>query len=946
MSSETTSIFASHYIPHGHCYLWQTPLVGLHVVSDLLIAIAYFSIPIALLYFVVKRKQDFPVKLLVLFGSFIVLCGVGHLFDIVTLWYPLYWISGAIRAATALVSCYTAVEVAILLPHFLSLKSAEELEKLNQQLQTKIAEKMETEKALESSKKVFESTFNYAPGGVVLVSTDGLFLRVNESYSRITGYSEEELIGFEFKSITHPDDFQKDIDIVEKLLGTEERIVLEWEKRYFHKEGHIVDVQLNVSLLRDLKNNPLFFIAHVQNISEQKRINASLEKAMKSATAANQAKSEFLAMMSHEIRTPMNAMLGMTEMLSETNLDLKQSEFVEVIRTSGNTLLTVINDILDFSKIESNKLELEMTKLNLYDCIEGVQMLYANQAEKKGLSFTSLIQPAEIPDFFRGDSVRLRQILSNLVSNSIKFTAEGEVSIHVQVEQQPSMPDTEAEADDSLFRKYTLSFAIKDTGIGIPPGKIKNLFKPFSQVDASTTRRFGGTGLGLAICKKLVEMMGGEIWIESEINQGSTFHFSIQLMGAKQVNDSTNQKQQANLQQRRLLIIDSNETSRQYLSLQAESWNLVVETAESAEVAITNLFRKEPPDVIAINEPLVDMESIQLASQIRNFPNYQTIPIILFQGQHIRNVNQLNILGSRIRTLQKPARRSQFYNMLVELLTEKEIVIDTKVESTTATALQTEKPLRILLTDDILLNQKVALAMLSSFGYEADVANNGKEAVEAVQKNTYDLVFMDVQMPEMDGLEATRTIRNTPDIQQPYIIAMTAHAMQGDKEECLSAGMNDYISKPIRKPELAEMLKKCPQISSNSDTPDMTNTTVKNNSAEETMPVLDTEILEGVSMEKEFLFEVCKGFLDDAPRRLVAIEAALEQEDAKAIKVAAHALKSLSSCVGAMSLFQVCKTLEAAGKNNQVEPARSLLTTVNTEYQKAHTAVGHYQQQL
>ncbi|MEL7356344.1 MAG: response regulator [Cyanobacteria bacterium J06560_6] len=966
-------LFASPYIPHGHCYLWQTPLVSVHALSNFFIAIAYFSIPIALLYFVFKHENDFPVRLIVLFGSFIICCGLGHVLDIVTLWYPIYWVSGMVRAATALISCYTAMKVAILLPTFLALKSPQELEAINQQLSLKMAEKAATEKELESTKLVFESAFDYAPSGMVLVATNGVFLKVNEAFCTMTGYSKEDLLACNFQSITPPDELQGDHDLIQKLLETRSRLVMGRDKHYFHKDGHLIDVHLSAALLRDTGKNPLFFIAHIQDISEQKRIHTSLENAIKTSEEANQAKSEFLAMMSHEIRTPMNALIGMTELVSETGLTTQQQEFVDIIRSSGNTLLTVINDILDFSKIESNKLELEMTRLDLYECVEEVLLLYNTQAQQKGLALTSLIQPANIPAFLKGDAIRLRQILSNLVSNSIKFTRKGEVSIQVQVEKCSGVNLKRPEQD--TLDTYEILFTIKDTGIGIPPEKLSNLFKPFSQVDASTTREYGGTGLGLAICKRLVEMMHGRVWVESTVNEGSKFNFSIQLAAYEQVASATNDTGPVDLQQKRLLIINSNETNRQHLSMQAESWNLKIDTAESAEMALSKLFRDEMPDIIAINEPLPDMEGVQLTSQIRNFPNYQTIPIVLIQSQQSPS-RRLSILGSRVKALKKPIRRSQFYNALVQLLLDDEetmpTLTKTQLESSPA---QAKRPLRILLTEDIPLNQKVALTMLSSLGYEADIANNGIEAVEAVRNKTYDLIFMDVQMPKMDGLEATRTIR-TQCIQQPYIVAMTAHAMQGDRGECLAAGMSNYLSKPIRKQHLADMLQQCPQIAEDGfdveevdsgPTPmatlgETTTASPDNQCASQletraqsspkselelqNIPILNIEILEGISTERDFLLEITQSFLSDAPRRIVALETAMEKEDPNEIRTTAHALKSLSSCVGAMSLFHVCKFIEEAGRNNHPRSAKPMMREVSSQYRKAHVAIAHYQQQL
>ena len=978
------------YIPHGHCYLWQTPLVSLHVISDFLIAIAYFSIPIALVYFIYKRKHDFPVRLLVLFGLFIMLCGLGHLFDIITLWYPIYWSSGVVRAATAIVSAYTAFEVVMLLPHFLSLKDPAALEALNQQLEDTIAEKIAATKELEESQRIFRGAFQDAPIGMALVSIEGNFLKTNRAMTNMLGYSRRELLTTDFQSITYPDDLQKDLDLVEELLSGHRRFY-QFEKRYIHQLGHIVPVQLSVALLRDSENNPLYFVAHIQDISQQKQATASLLAATRASEAANQAKSNFLATMSHEIRTPMNAMLGMTELLAETSLDRQQQDFVEVISKSGNTLLTVINDILDFSKIESNKLELEMGRLDLYECIEDVLSLFANQAEQKGINLTSLIEPASIPNFFKGDSIRLRQIVSNLLSNSIKFTESGEVSVHIRV-----LPVAESATEEAAKALFDIHFSIRDTGIGIPEEKHARLFQSFSQVDASTTRQYGGTGLGLAISKRLIEMMGGEIGVKSEVGVGSIFTFSVRLEAYDCTTQADKLKAQTGLKQKRLLVVDSNETSGRYLLLQAESWDLEVEIANSAEAALVQLFRSDPFDAIAIDDSLSDMDNIQLASQIRNFPNYQAVPIILFQTRRSSTVQPLKMLGSKVRVLQKPARRSQFYNALVELLLSEVTVSSPSGDKAPVMGanFSETKPLRILLTEDIPLNQKVALQMLSTYGYQADIASNGKEAVDALQRNAYDLVFMDVQMPEMDGLEATGKIRASSDIEQPYIIAMTAHAMQGDREECLAAGMDDYIGKPIRKRDLAEAIQRCPRLQDKVSTsrkqaaqldkllalemipPEQENTcktatiahrnsplaavqTVPENTYPTTseaplrinfdvekFPILDREVLEGVSSEADFLSELCDSFLTDSPQRVAQLRQDLTQGDAAAVRRSAHALKSLSGCVGAMSLFQVCKFMEDLGKRGCLESAFPLMQQVNAEYEKAQLALKQYQRNL
>ncbi|MEM8502070.1 MAG: response regulator [Cyanobacteria bacterium P01_D01_bin.1] len=542
---------------------------------------------------------------------------------------------------------------------------------------------------------------------------------------------------------------------------------------------------------------------------EQQKINNSLQAAMKSAKMANQAKSSFLAMMSHEVRTPMNAMLGMAELLGQTALDSQQQDFVDAIKFGGDTLLTVINDILDFSKIESNNLELEIGHLNLYNSIEQVLTLFANQAAEKKIALAFSVEPANAPSCFKGDTVRLRQILSNLVSNSIKFTNVGEVSI--QVEVVPVSPSVEVSGLETLDPSPTycdVHFYVKDTGIGIAPDKISQLFQPFKQVDASINRRYGGTGLGLAISKQLIALMDGEIDVTSEVGKGSTFHFSIRLELDPNPSKPEFVEDGISLEQKRLLIVDSNLVSRKHLVRQAQSWKLDVEFAESIESAFSKLRCDDTFDLIAINEAIYEEQSTSMASSIRCFPSYRTVPLIVFRPQQPMSP-ELTAPTSKIRVLQSPVKRSRFYNALIQLL-----LPDTTVGRSSIRAEQEgfvascdHKPMRILLAEDIPLNQKVALQMLSTCGYKADVAHNGKEAIAALHKRPYDLVLMDVQMPEMDGLEATQKIRTNPVIKQPYIVAMTAHSMQGDREKCLANGMDGYLSKPIRKRELASVLQ-------------------------------------------------------------------------------------------------------------------------------------------
>ena len=534
-----------------------------------------------------------------------------------------------------------------------------------------------------------------------------------------------------------------------------------------------------------------------------------MQVALNSSEAALRAKSEFLANMSHEIRTPMNAVIGITELLNETELDTRQKKYVSIIRTGSDTLLTVINDILDFSKIESKKMILEMGRLDLYQCIEDVTALFSNQAAEKGLTLTNRIESGNNPYVFKGDLVRLRQILGNFVSNSIKFTESGAIEVSLKVHSIRSAP-----AKKDTAYQYKITGKVKDTGIGISPKTIQHLFQPFSQADASITRRYGGTGLGLAINKELIELMGGEIWVESEIGKGTTFGFSIKLEPYEPLILAYYLEKKTELRQKHLLVVDGNEVSRHHLRRQAESLNLEVCIEHSAGGALVQLFQEKRFDAISISDQLPDMDSHQLALKISSIPDFQTIPIILVQTQQTRSLNDKDALDSRITLLQKPVSQESLRNALIPLFLDETLSSSEQFpdRQLTKPKVSAETPLRILLAEDIPLNRIVALQMLRSCGYRADTVNNGNEVLTALHHQPYDLVLMDIQMPEMDGLTATRQVRLAPDIIQPYIVAMTASSMQGDRERCLAAGMDDYISKPIRKRQLREVIQQCPRL--------------------------------------------------------------------------------------------------------------------------------------
>jgi PAS domain S-box-containing protein len=751
-----------------------------------------------------------------------------------------------------------------------------------------------------------------ADDAVICVDGAQRIILFNQGAERVFGWSKKEARGQPLNLLLPPryhashgkhiENFDKSGQSARKMGERQAIFAIRKDGTEFPAEASISKLEVEGEMIHTVI---------LRDISARKAYEHELQEAKENAEAAMQAKSMFLANMSHEIRTPLNAVIGMTSLLLNTHINDEQRDYTETIRASGEVLLTIINDILDYSKIEIGKLDIEHQPFDLRRCIEESLDLLSSNASEKNINLAYFIDDS-VPAALMGDVTRLRQILVNLLSNSIKFTHHGEVVVSVSAVRL---------GDD----RHEVQFSVRDTGIGIPEDRLSELFEVFTQVDASTTRKYGGTGLGLAISKRLAEAMGGRMWVESQVGAGSTFSFTIIAEpSGSQLAHSFLQERSSALAGRRVLIVDDNSTNRRILVKQALLWGMVPSAAASAIEALDFVRHGHAFDVGILDMSMPEMDGLGLAIEIRKYRSDKALPLIMLTSVSHRSRDEKMAAITFAAYLNKPIKPNALFDVLLHAM--RIVPLQAAAPRSQHSKPAESLPLNILVAEDNAINQKVVKQLLAQLGYRADVVANGVEVLDALERQNYDVVLMDVQMPEMDGLEATRRLRARFPGGVPRVIAMTANAMPGDREKCLAAGMDAYVSKPVELNDLRAVL--------------MSITAPAVSESEDEAPVIDRHRIDQlVELQDEdnptLAADIIHLFINDTPVHLENIATALAAGNAEDLVSSSHRLLSSIENLGAQRMRAHCMELERRGREHALEGSDAALEGLRCEFDVA-----------